>query len=602
MKFTFAPESRPLEGFTIKRAIYRGGFGEVYYAVSDAGREVALKLLHHNAEIELRGVQQCLNLSHPNLVTIFDVRKDGDGDQWIIMEFVSGDTLDHVIRQHPQGVPIEVIRKWLPGIAAGVTYLHSRGIVHRDLKPANIFSEEGVVKIGDVGLSKFIAPSKRSAQTQSVGTVYYMAPEVAKGRYGREVDTYALGVILYEMLTGQLPFDGESTGEILMKHLSEQPDLTKLPPRLRSVIGKALHKDPQQRHKSIAEFERVFTDAVLGRSQAVDIPEASFLHETKRPPASKPINNHDQPLDVDMVQDQSTRDLTRTSSSRNWAWFSVVLVLITIAVNYFVSGQGAMRPVVFLTLAGGCVAWMMFSKEKKQNISEGTHPQPVPRHMYGPRSKPSAWSSLLSSTFLTVPLTGILTSALALFKPTLFENLNGSSTLDPAGLAFFSTVALSASWAVLGVSQLAGYFGSRWKESRISYALAGVVVGLLAYGLDQFLMFDMSHGSASNTLVQEIGDHRLYSSVTGPTLAGYLVFFTALFGLRNWYSQVAADREKRFSVWTVLLSVAMGWLVTTIFVFPTNWAMAWALIISCVLQLSSPLEPTTAQGRRLVRR
>ncbi|MCA9056657.1 MAG: protein kinase, partial [Planctomycetaceae bacterium] len=115
MKFTFPPETRVLDGYTIKRAIYRGGFGEVYYALSDGGREVALKLLQNNTEIELRGVQQCLNLSHPNLVTIFDVREDADGDHWIIMEYIGGETLDAAIRRHPQGMPMEVVRRWLPG-------------------------------------------------------------------------------------------------------------------------------------------------------------------------------------------------------------------------------------------------------------------------------------------------------------------------------------------------------------------------------------------------------------------------------------------------------------------------------------------------------
>ena len=234
MKFTFQPESRPLDGYTIKRAIYRGGFGEVYYALTDVGREVALKLLQNNTEVELRGVQQCLNLSHPNLVTIFDVKTDKDGDHWIIMEYVAGETLDAAIHRHPEGMPLETVRQWMRGMSEGVGFLHERGIVHRDLKPGNVFSDGGVVKIGDVGLSKFITPSRRSAQTQSVGTVYYMAPEVAKGRYGMEVDVYALGIILYEMLTGRVPFEGESTGEILMKHLSERPDLQKLPPRLRS--------------------------------------------------------------------------------------------------------------------------------------------------------------------------------------------------------------------------------------------------------------------------------------------------------------------------------------------------------------------------------
>lgn len=281
MKFTFAPESRPLEGYTIKRAIYRGGFGEVYYALTDAGREVALKLLHNNSDIELRGVQQCLNLSHPNLVMIFDVRQDGDGDHWIIMEYIAGETLEAAIRRHPDGMPMEEVRRWLPGLGAGVSFLHDRGIVHRDLKPGNVFIENGVVKVGDVGLSKFITPSRRSAQTQSVGTVYYMAPEVAKGKYGKEVDVYSLGVILYEMLTGQVPFDGESTGEILMKHLSAQPDLSVVPPRVRNVLARALQKDPAQRYASVREFVQAFDRAVLGRD-AIEIPQEAFVQEIGR--------------------------------------------------------------------------------------------------------------------------------------------------------------------------------------------------------------------------------------------------------------------------------------------------------------------------------
>ncbi len=276
MKFTFAPESRPLEGYTIKRAIYRGGFGEVYYGLTDAGREVALKLLQNNTEVELRGVQQCLNLSHPNLVTIFDVKTDRDGDHWIVMEYVAGETLDAAVHRHPEGMPVERVRQWLDGMTAGVQFLHDRGIVHRDLKPGNVFSADQIVKIGDVGLSKFITPSRRSAQTQSVGTVYYMAPEVAKGRYGLEVDVYALGIMLYEMLTGRVPFDGESTGEILMKHLSAKPDLTKLPPRLQPVIGRALEKDPAERYASVTQLKEAFDQAVIGKTRGAEAPQPSW--------------------------------------------------------------------------------------------------------------------------------------------------------------------------------------------------------------------------------------------------------------------------------------------------------------------------------------
>ncbi|MGE3313590.1 MAG: serine/threonine protein kinase [Planctomycetaceae bacterium] len=280
MKFTFQPESKPLDGYTIKRAIHRGGFGEVYYALSDAGKEVALKLLRQHLDVELRGVSQCLNLKHPNLVTIFDIRTDNDGDHWVVMEYISGKSLNHILEDHPHGMPMDEVERWLAGMSEGLSFLHDRGIVHRDLKPANVFIENGVVKIGDVGLSKFISESHRSAQTQSVGTVYYMAPEVAHGRYGREVDTYSLGIMLYELLTGRVPFSGESAGEILMKHLSERPDLSQIPMRLRSVVAQALEKDPLRRTPSAARMLEDFRKAIRGFDIPRDIPNESFIGHT----------------------------------------------------------------------------------------------------------------------------------------------------------------------------------------------------------------------------------------------------------------------------------------------------------------------------------
>ena len=135
-----------------------------------------------------------------------------------------------------------------------MAYLHDRGIVHRDLKPGNIFCDEGVVKVGDYGLSKFISCSRRSGHTESIGTVHYMAPEVANGRYGKEIDVYALGVILYELLTGRVPFEGESIGEVLMKHLTAKPDVSMLPEPYRGVVARALEKDPALRFRSAAEM------------------------------------------------------------------------------------------------------------------------------------------------------------------------------------------------------------------------------------------------------------------------------------------------------------------------------------------------------------
>ncbi|HEY3394259.1 MAG TPA: serine/threonine-protein kinase, partial [Lacipirellulaceae bacterium] len=254
IKFTYPSGSRPLEGYTIKRGVGRGGFGEVYFATSDAGKEVALKLIRRNLEVELRGVTQCLNLKHPNLVGLFDIRTDEMGDQWVIMEYVSGESLEDVIERHPNGMPLEDALWWMRGMCGGVAYLHDHGIVHRDLKPGNIFFDEGTVKIGDYGLAKFISCSRRSGQTESVGTVHYMAPEIANGRYGREIDTYALGIILFEMLTGRVPFEGESVGEVLMKHLTAEPDLSALDEPYRDIVRRALAKDPTVRVNSVGEI------------------------------------------------------------------------------------------------------------------------------------------------------------------------------------------------------------------------------------------------------------------------------------------------------------------------------------------------------------
>ncbi|MDG1873507.1 MAG: serine/threonine-protein kinase, partial [Mariniblastus sp.] len=256
MKFSYPSGAKPLEGYTIKRGIGIGGFGEVYFALSDAGKEVALKKIQRNLDVELRGVRQCLNLKHVNLISLWDIKISEFGESWVVMEYVPGPSLRDTVEAHPSGMPIEQIKAWFSSTASGVAYLHEHGIVHRDLKPGNIFcdQDEQVIKIGDYGLSKFISCSRRSGQTESVGTFHYMAPEIGKGVYGKEIDIYALGIILFEMLTGDVPFDGESTQEIIMKHLTSDPDVSLAPDEYRSVLAKSLRKDPELRFNSVQEM------------------------------------------------------------------------------------------------------------------------------------------------------------------------------------------------------------------------------------------------------------------------------------------------------------------------------------------------------------
>jgi Protein kinase domain/TM2 domain len=257
--FQYKHGDRPLDGFTIQRAAGRGGFGEVYYALSDSGREVALKAVQGYEQIELRGISQCMNLKSPHLVTIFDVKYNDLGRPFVIMEFVAGPSLRQLLDESPAGLGTQKSAFFLREIGKGLTFLHDCGIVHRDLKPGNIFFENGYVKIGDYGLSKAISPTQHSGQTVTVGTVHYMAPEIGVGKYDRSIDIYAMGAVLYEMLTGTVPFIGASPSEILMKHLSAEVDMSGVPEPFGAVIRKAMAKNPADRYASVQEMvEAVF--------------------------------------------------------------------------------------------------------------------------------------------------------------------------------------------------------------------------------------------------------------------------------------------------------------------------------------------------------
>ncbi len=234
---------------------------------------MALKLILRNLDVERRGVMQCMNLKCPNLLTIFDLKANDAGETFVVMEYVAGPSLASVLKQYPNGMPIAEVRHWLKGLVEGVAYLHDHGIVHRDLKPANLFMEEGIVKIGDYGLAKLITPSQGTEHSESIGTCHYMAPEIGSGKYNKPIDVYAIGVILYEMLTGRVPFDGETVNEVLMKHLTARPDVSMLPEPYRTIVAKALAKDPNARPARVYDL--------LPPGDAPREPEVRIIGEAK---------------------------------------------------------------------------------------------------------------------------------------------------------------------------------------------------------------------------------------------------------------------------------------------------------------------------------
>jgi eukaryotic-like serine/threonine-protein kinase len=256
MKFTYRWGQRPLEGFTIKRGLGQGGFGEVYFAVSDGGKEVALKmLLRGRTDTELRGISNCLNLKHPHLVHLYDLRTDDRGDHWLAMEYVQGEPLSSLLNRNPKGLPADQAREWFLQVAEAVAYLHDHAVIHRDIKPGNVFVEDGILKLGDYGLSKVVSATQLN-QSVNVGTVYYMAPEVGKGACTKQVDIYALGVMFYEMLTGEVPFRGDSWAEVALRHQTDTPELANVPPDYLAILQKALHKKPELRYAEVSDMIR----------------------------------------------------------------------------------------------------------------------------------------------------------------------------------------------------------------------------------------------------------------------------------------------------------------------------------------------------------
>ena len=628
MKFTFAPETSPLEGYTIKRAVHRGGFGEVYYALSDSGKEVALKLLNNNLEVELRGVRQCLNLKHPNLVTIFDIREDQDGDHWIVMEFIGGRGLYETLQRHPNGMPLDEILQWLEGMTAGLSFLHDRGIVHRDLKPANVFSDQDIVKVGDVGLSKYISESRRSAQTQSVGTVYYMAPEVCHGRYGREVDVYAMGIMLVEMLTGQVPFDGETTAEILMKHMTAEPDLSGVPEQVQGVIVAALEKDPDKRIQDVEELERRFRSSVEG-PQPTDFGEAGRASS----PRSRPINPAKPSVAASEPIHPTGSVFSLAAVSAAWAQFPVpvkwviggmaaFLLLETGLLSYITRGAffGISVSLGYLLVSrffgsknsqpakATMQAAAMQSPPAPQPVDEepilrrqSMSPQPPSQPLRAQRTarkavclNPATPRFIPKRQRLTDLTNSLSISLAATFLVTLAVYLTTSLLPQVVHAVYFGTVTMLAAWAMIVLCKLREGRTGDVIMRRLTQGALGLGVGFVAAGLKDYLMLSTDPLIYAEEAFGEtwVVGRILVASGTGyPTMAAFMLFFGILFAARRWWWQTDSFRRSRFRISSTLLTLLVGAVVAGVLDFPGALGATWALAISAVVQLSAGWTP-----------
>jgi serine/threonine-protein kinase len=243
-----------------------GGMAEVYCAEdSQLGRRVAVKLLHERfaqdaefVERFRREASSAASLSHANIVSVYD-RGEWGGTYYIAMEFLEGRSLDSIVREQAPLAPERAI-DITEQVLRAARFAHRRNVVHRDLKPHNvIIDDEGRVKVTDFGIAR--AGASEITQTGSImGTARYLSPEQAQGQaVGARSDLYSVGIMLYELLTGTVPFEGESVVAIALRHLSEPPRppstfVPSISPSLDAIVMRALEKDPERRFADADEF------------------------------------------------------------------------------------------------------------------------------------------------------------------------------------------------------------------------------------------------------------------------------------------------------------------------------------------------------------
>jgi predicted Ser/Thr protein kinase len=279
--------------YKILETLGRGGMGTVYRARTRDGLEVAIKVINPTLTIDetntrrfAREAQAMAKLAHRNIVQILDYNEQ-DGISYLVMKLVRGGTMESVIKEGP--LALVDISRFLNQITEALHYAHNQGVIHRDLKPANILlDEDGKVVLTDFGIAKLFDATKGLTRPDDpIGTPAYMSPEQCRGKpVDESADVYALGVILFEMLTGKLPFDAPDHWALMYKHIHESPPKLRkyrpdIDPGIEWVVRKALAKNPKDRFRTPRGLFESFEDARLGRPGTEKLPQPR--------PARKPI-------------------------------------------------------------------------------------------------------------------------------------------------------------------------------------------------------------------------------------------------------------------------------------------------------------------------
>ena len=325
-----------------------GGMADVYLGEDTLlGRQVAIKVLHANFANDdefvtrfKREAQAAGKLNHPNIVNMYDVGFD-QNLHYIVMEYVDGETLKKYITRHGR-LSIDEAVKFTIAIAEGLEHAHTMGIVHCDIKPHNvIITNTGRVKVTDFGIARAINATNTVMYTNSIlGSAHYLSPEQASGKpVDGNTDIYSLGVVLYEMLTGRVPFEGETPIAVALKHVREKVEPPtrynpSIPPLLEAVVMKALSKNPADRFDSISDMIsdlRLSQGFTMGKTQRHE----PYDFSTQMIPA----------VDPEALEDLSTIQEERKEEGKKKSMLSKIA---SIPQKYIVLGAAVIFLVAFL--------------------------------------------------------------------------------------------------------------------------------------------------------------------------------------------------------------------------------------------------------------
>ncbi|MBQ6527739.1 MAG: Stk1 family PASTA domain-containing Ser/Thr kinase [Clostridia bacterium] len=353
-----------------------GGMAIVYRAIDEnTGHYVAVKLLRpdlaHDADYVTRfqrEAEAASKMTHHNIVNLTDVGMDGD-NRFLVMEYVSGKTLKQIIQEKGK-LSSRTATQITIRILSALQHAHENGIIHRDIKPQNILvNTEGHVKVADFGIARIANSATLTKGDVVMGSVHYFSPEQASGQPADErSDIYSVGVVLYEMLTGRVPFDGDNQVAIAMQHIHNRPVpieqiAPEVPASLNAVCMKALAKNPIYRYQSAKEMASDLKLVMDGK-----IMPPSRMEGTGYAPVMHTPGDTGESLRFDTGENESAPKDNRKKTKKkiNWPWWIfTILTILLILVGLYWGGTSIYEGVINSTEVPGFVGFDMVQAEKE---------------------------------------------------------------------------------------------------------------------------------------------------------------------------------------------------------------------------------------------